>query len=117
MRVRRLDWVEALQSMPTQPLMALELGLGPDSAQVVLSSPPSCGPGMAVQPQQTGTGASNLAFPPNMPRDDQFEVILGTDILYEVNLPRFSLAVFGQHDAEAHHFLCRQLMPPWLQPC
>eukprot|EP00891_Asterochloris_glomerata_P003696 jgi/Astpho2/3696/Aster-04885 len=96
MRVRRLDWVEALQSMPTQPLMALELGLGPDSAQVVLSSPPSCGPGMAVQPQQTGTGASNLAFPPNVPRDDQFEVILGTDILYEAAHASLVAAVLKQ---------------------
>ena len=104
MHVRRLDWVEALQSAPTQPLI---LETGPGSAQSAPSSPPSAGPGMAVQPQRIVTGASNLAFPPNVPREDQFEVILGTDIMYEVNLHCF-VTLSGQHNAETHHQLSSQ---------
>ena len=104
--VRRLDWVEALQGAPTQPP---HLGPGADSDQLAPSSPPSDGPSIAVQPQHPVTGASNLALPPNVPRGDQFEVILGTDIMYEVNPPMlWVLGLDGQHEAKTHHPLSLQ---------
>ena len=111
MRVRRLDWVEALQSAPAQPP---NLEPGPASAPSAPSSPPSGGPSMAVQLQQTVSEASSLAVPASVPREDQFEVILGTDIMYEVNPPTVCccLAWFGQHDAEPHHPLSLQAAHP-----
>ena len=115
MRVRRLDWEEALQSVPTQPLRASELEPGPDSAQLASSSPPPITPGMAVQPQQTATGACNLASPPNVAREDQFEVILGTDIMYEVTAPSLLfcwLCLASTLPSLFTHLLCRQPMPP-----